>query len=142
MIIRNECSFLKPESISKIEEHYKATYVFESCLKGRDGNWLNFPAAIFYTETPHPEGSNYFAFYDFGDGARIANGISATEVEYTGIVVGEEVAYSRYRHDYRTLDECFVDGGRDYLRTGGNPDSLVKFKVVKDKLEIVELGLT
>ena len=143
MNILNECSFLKPDSIAKVEDMYKAKYVFESCLKGRNGNWLNFPVAIFYTKEAHPEGSNYFALYRHpaDEAFRITDGISAVEETYTGIAVGNDVAYSRYRHDFRSLGDCFVDGGRDYLRSGGSPDSVVKFRVVEDRLELVDSTL-
>ena len=58
-------SFLKPDGIAKMENMYNATFVMESCIKGKNG-WANFPAAIFYTEEAHPEGSNYFALYHDG----------------------------------------------------------------------------
>lgn len=142
MKIHNECTFFKPEGIAKIEEMYNAKYVFESCLKTRDGGWCNYPVAIFYTEKAHPQGSNYFGLYEerlsITDKPRllITNGISATE-PFDGLKIGEDIIYSRYRHDYRTLDEAFVDGGRDYFRRGdvGLP---VKLKVNKDKLEVVD----
>ena len=47
--IHNECTFLRPDGIAKMENMYKATFVMESCIKGKHG-WANFPAAIFYTE--------------------------------------------------------------------------------------------
>lgn len=136
--ILNECSFIKPDGIKKVEEKYKAKYVFESCLKLKDGGWCNRPVAIFYTETPHPEGSNYFGLYfnDFGD-LMITNGISATE-PFEGLQVGENVIYSRYRHDYREYKDVAVDGGRDYLKVVGNiHHPHVKIKVVEDHLEVM-----
>jgi len=137
MNILNECSFLKPEGIAKVEEMYKAKYVFESCLKQTSGNWSNFPCAIFYTETPHPEGSNYFGLYrtDYGD-IMITNGISATEEPFDALQVGDDVIYSRYRHDYREHNGAMVDGGRDYFRHSLNGIP-VKLQVLKDKLELV-----
>jgi hypothetical protein len=134
MRILNACSFLSHEQIQKISEAYKATYIFESCLRGKNGQWLNFPAAIFYTEDAHPDGSNYFAIYNGEGGARITNGISAVECEYKGIRVGNEIAYSRFRHDYRGLGGGFIDGGRDYVRCGGDYDGVVTFKVDRHKL--------
>ena len=141
MNIHNESSFLPEAVITNIENKYNAKYVFESCLKNRFGAWTEFPVAIFYTEEAHPEGSNYFGFYrnDFGD-YMITNGISATE-DFKGIRVGEDIYYSRYRHDYREFGPFFVDGGRDYIRYGGEPHEdmiQVKLRVNKDKLEVVE----
>lgn len=136
MNIRNESIFLNPDGIAKIEKKYNAKYVFESCLKHKDGEWANFPCAIFYTETPHPRGSNYFGLYrnDFGD-IMIADGISATE-PFDGLQVGDDIIYSRYRHDYREHNGGMVDGGRDYFRhnKSGTP---VKLQVNKDKLDII-----
>lgn len=140
MKIHNECSFLKYEGIRKVEEKYNAKYVFESCLKTRDGGWCNMPVAIFYTETPHPQGSNYFGLYRTDTGEMmITNGISATE-PFEAIRVGDNIYYSRYRHDYRSYGNFFVDGGRDYIRYGGEPFGIVSqvsLHVNKDKLEIV-----
>ena len=136
MKIHNECTFLKPEGIKIIEEKYNAKYVFESCIKNKD-SWCNFPVAIFYTEEAHPQGSNYFGIYV--DERRInfliTNGISATE-PFDGLQIDDDVIYSRYRHDYRTLGEGMVDGGRDYFKRSlhGTP---VKLGVNKDKLEII-----
>ena len=147
-MINTECSFLKEPQIALMEERFNAKYVFESCI-GRDGNWLNFPVAIFYTAIPHPEGSNYFglfwkeAFMD-GDTPHIAicNGINATQGEFTGVRADDgEIIYSRYRHDFRTSKDgsASVDGGRDYFRAVGKlPSSrIVKFIVVGDHPEIV-----
>ena len=136
MNIRNECTFLKPEGIAKIEKAYNAKYVFESCLKTKNGGWCNMPVAIFYTETPHPQGSNYFGLYcnDFGD-FMITDGISATE-PFDALQAGDDVIYSRYRHDFREHNGYMVDGGRDYFRRSADGIP-VKLCVNKDKLEIV-----
>lgn len=140
MNIHNECTFMKPDGIAKVENMYNAKYVFESCLKTRDGGWCNYPVAIFYTETAHPRGSNYMGLYvdDYGR-LLITDGISATE-EFNALQVGEDIIYSRYRHDYRVLNEAFIDGGRDYVKYNPEVGKLVKLKVVKDKLEIVNVG--
>ena len=138
MNIRNECTFLNPDGITKVENMYNAKYVFESCLKTKDGGWCNMPVAIFYTEEAHPKGSNYFGLYrnDFGD-FMITDGISATE-PFDALQAGDDVIYSRYRHDFREHNGYMVDGGRDYFRRSadGTP---VKLCVNKDKLEIVNV---
>lgn len=136
--ILNECSFLTPEGIAKVEELRNCKYVFESCLRSTGGTWCNFPAAIFYNETPHPQGSNYMALYEDAGSFYVADGISATE-PFTGLQVGDQIIYSRYRHDYRMIgdvdEDIFIDGGRDYVRCGGG--RTVKLQVVKDKLEVI-----
>jgi hypothetical protein len=140
MKINTECSFLKPEMIEKIEKQYNAKYVLESCIKGSSGEWCNFPAAIFYTEEEHSHGSNYFAMYihPHRGGLMISNGFTASVPTYTGALVEDEVIYSRYRWDYRQKNDVVVDGGRDYFNTTAHPDDWVQFKIVKDKLEIIE----
>jgi hypothetical protein len=57
--IRTECSFLSPAQVRRVEVRYKAKYVFESQLKLRSDKWSDFPAAVFYSEEPHPKGSNW-----------------------------------------------------------------------------------
>lgn len=138
MNILNECTWLKPDGIAKIENMYNAKYVFESCLKLKDGGWCNMPVAIFYTEEAHPEGSNYFGLYrtDFGD-IMITNGISATE-PFDALQVGEDIIYSRYRHDYREHKGAMVDGGRDYFKRSADRGTPVKLHVVGDHLEVME----
>lgn len=142
MNILNECTFLTQEQIRDIEDKYAGTYVFESCLKDKDGKWLNFPAAIFYTDKAHPEGSNYFAMFILHGCLMIADGITAVKnVVYTGLEAEDQVVYSRYRHDFRSLKNgAYIDGGRDYFRYGGdsfNDYNVVRFKVVKDRLDII-----
>jgi hypothetical protein len=140
MNILNECTFIKPNGIEIIEKKYNAKYVLESSIQGIDGQWFNFPVAIFYTETPHPHGSNYFAMYlhpTKREHLMICDGITAVKETYLGLKVDDNVIYSRYRHDFRELNDMFVDGGRDYFRSSGPQENVVKFKIVKDKLEII-----
>lgn len=135
MKIHNECTFLKPDGIAKVENMYNAKYVFETCIKTKNGDWSNRPVAIFYTAVPHPEGSNYFGLYrtDFGD-IMITDGISAIE-PFDALQVGDDIIYSRYRHDYRVFNGAMVDGGRDYFKHNMN-GTPVKLRVNKDKLVI------
>ncbi len=140
MKIHNECTFLKPDGIAKVENMYKATFVMESFLKGKN-DWCNFPAAIFYTEEKHPQGSNYFALYiDEDRRFVITNGLTAIE-PFEGIQIGENVYYSRYRHDYRECGPVAIDGGRDYTKLVGdiNAGKIVKLMVNKDKLEVSDV---
>jgi hypothetical protein len=142
MKIHNESTWLKPDGIAKVEQMYNAKYVFESCLKTRFGGWSEFPVAIFYTEQAHPEGSNYFGLFknSFGQ-LTITNGISATE-EFNALQIGEDIIYSRYRHDFSMLKENeeggFIDGGRDYVKYNPEIGKLIKLKVVGDHLEVVD----
>jgi hypothetical protein len=139
MKIHNECTFLKPDGIAKVENMYKATFVMESCLKDKHGGWCNWPAAIFYTEEAHPQGSNYFALYNNGEQFMITNGITATE-PFEGIQIGDNVYYSHYRHHAKDCGRVIIDGGRDYVKLIGDIHSAKKvtLKVNKDKLEVIE----
>jgi len=69
----------------------------------------------------------------------IADGIIATKETFSGVMAKNgDVIYSRYRHDYRTSDDgsVFVDGGRDYFRSGVyDKEQYVSLRVNKDKLE-------
>jgi hypothetical protein len=129
-------SMLTEEQLKKVQEHYNAKFIFESCLKSISSGWCNFPAAIFYTEKAHPEGSNYLAFYYNVDGyPMVANGISATE-PFDGLDTGDGIIYSRYRHDFVTHNDCMIDGGRDYTKHSLN-GKIVKLGVDKDQLVVI-----
>jgi hypothetical protein len=142
MKILNESTIFGEKQITIIEEKYNAKYVFETCLRARDGGWANFPAAVFYQEEAYPGGSNYFALYLGEDGQMYITdaGPSIIDEEFTGLESEGEVVYSRYRHDYRaSKNGAFVDGGRDYFRYGGDKFddyNIVKFRVEKDHLEV------
>ena len=97
MRILTDCSFLSEKQIEKIAGKYNATYVFESQLKLRGGNWSDFSAAVFYTEIPHPEGSNWFGIWDNAGKYMISNAISAVEEPFFGILGRNgDVIYSRH----------------------------------------------
>lgn len=141
MKVLTEPTLWNEEQIKLIEEKYKAKYVMEACLGDGKGNWCNWPAAIFYTKVPHPKGSHYFAFYHHPISSllTIANGHSAIAEPIEGIMIDETVIYSRYRHDYRSYGDVFIDGGRDYVRVGGNDMFRAKpvtLHVVEDRIEV------
>lgn len=140
-------SFLDEDAIKKIEDAYRCTYVFESCIKDKSGHWANMPCAIFYCQEKHPVGSHYMAMFLNSDGKHlsVADGISATE-DFNGLKIGDQIIFSRYRHDFRDYAGQYVDGGRDYFKfgarsgeTGADFDTFkqVRIKVNKDKLEII-----
>jgi len=141
MKILTESTFLTDKGIEIIETKMNAKYVFESCLKNKDGGWANMPVAVFYTDSAHPQGSNYFGIYTNNAGVTmITDAITATE-KFQGLSIDDEVIYSRYRHDFREHRGVFVDGGRDYIKWGGDRISeakVVNICVVRDHLEIIE----
>ena len=126
--------FKNDENIAGIEEHYNAKYVIDTCLKTVTGEWANFPAAIFYTEKAHPQGSNYMAMYlSENDGWMVTNGFNAVQEVFHGILFEDgELVHSRFRHDYIVHREAMVDGGRDYYRINKSPKGSrhINFKIV------------
>lgn len=137
-----ESSFLTKKDIKKIEEKYHAKYICESCTGVRttdNGNtvWSDIPSAIFYTDTPHPKGSHWFAITYIHPQTFISNAISVVGIKIFGIVAKDNtIIYSRYRHDYRYSSDgsVWIDGGRDYTRHSGG--QIVALKIEKDKLII------
>jgi hypothetical protein len=138
MRILTDCSFLSEKQIEKIAGKYNATYVFESQLKLRGGNWSDFSAAVFYTEIPHPEGSNWFGIWGDAGKYMVSNAISAVEEPFVGILGRNgAVIYSRHRHDLRETDDKsgFISGGRGHA--GHDMEHhVVKLIVSKDKVVI------
>lgn len=143
------------EDLEKIEAHYEATYVCETCIKNKDDGWANTAVSVFYQSDPStvPEGGSqwfglYFREYPLGLGSMpsvlfIVNAISAVENDIQGIVAANgDVIYSRYRHDYRTSPDgsVWIDGGRDYTRSNvyAGLTPFVTLRIVEDKLTIVE----
>jgi hypothetical protein len=129
------------DKIAGIEQHYNAAYVIDACLKSTNGFWVDFPAAIFYTEKAHPEGSNYFAYYwSENDGWMITNGFNAVQGVFNGFVFEDgELVHSRYRHDYFEHRGAMVDGGRDYVRSSACPEGAkaIRFQVVNGEIKQV-----
>lgn len=134
---RSKCIF----DIEKVQSQYNAKYVGEFCLPTKDGSWSESPVSVFYVEKPEkPEYSNYFGLFTREGKTFITDALAAAEAPFFGIVANDgEVIYSAYRHDFtRSKDgSVFIDGGRDYVRR--SLGSLVKLKIVKDKIEVIEL---
>lgn len=123
------------EQIKNIEQHYNAKYLIDSCLKNRKGGWSNQPAAFFYTEKAHPDGSNYFAlFYTSNDNIEeslmITNGICIEEQDLVFAVADDgAMIHSRHRHDYQKYKDIIIDGGLDYLRINVDISKLKKYNI-------------
>lgn len=123
-------------AMKKAEVKYNAKWIVDSAVPYKNG-WSQSPAAIFYTETPHPDGSNYFGLYQSIEGWKIFNAIFVTEKPFNGLLIDDDIIFSRYRHDFREHKGVFVDGGRDNFRCGGermNEAKKVHIKVMKDQL--------
>ena len=122
---------------AKIEAHYtekdgvEVKYVCTSATNEHAAN----AADIFYRETPHPEfGNRYFGLYhDHMRGHMMITNADMIETLDFGMIEGPEGwEYSQHRHDYRTVGDCAVDGGRSYFKRVGNLSVTCKFMRVVD----------
>ena len=122
----------KVEKLYSEKDGVPVKYVCTSALGEQ-----NFAVDVFYRETPHPEfGNRYFGIYrnQFADGAQvmITNADVIEEVEFGMKQVNGKWHYSQHRHDFHTVGDVSLDGGRAYFRVVGNVDSPTKFFEIKD----------
>ena len=95
---------------------------------------------IFYRPTPHPEfGNHYFGLYKAtGYGAALEPHVMITNADKIeglefGMIEGPDGwEYSQHRHDYRTVGDCAIDGGRAYVKRVGDVSGPCKYMTVKD----------
>ena len=93
---------------------------------------------VFYRETPHPEfGNRYFGLYhnpSFSSDRTImiTNADKIEEAEFGMKEHNGEWHYSQHRHDFYTVGDVSLDGGRAYFRCVGNVGTPTKFFAVKD----------
>ena len=107
-------------------------YVCTSALGSQE-----FAVDVFYRETPHPEfGNRYFGLYrnPYANEAEvmITNADKIEELEFGMKEYNGEWHYSQHRHDFYTIGDVSLDGGRAYFRCVGNVNSPTKFLKVKD----------
>lgn len=75
---------------------------------------------IFYREKPHPEfGNHYFGLSRAITSVIITNDDWVEGLDFCMIYVDGQYHYSRYTHDYFSVGDYFIDGGRSYGRYGG-----------------------
>lgn len=117
---------LNEEGLEEITEIYGGTFMGSWAIKDDNGSWSEEPLDIFYVKDPDLEAghSNYFGIFFKEEECYICNGATAFCEPMAGMVDGNEVKVSRYRHDRVDSEDgqSFIDGGRDYTRLGGNPD--------------------
>lgn len=92
------------------------------------------PVDVFYRETPHPEfGNRYFGlYYGYKYQIMITNADRIENLEFDMVDVNGTLHYSRDRHDYNTVDDVSIDGGRAYTKRAGNLSYPVVTLKVKD----------
>lgn len=115
----------------KIEDHYSkkdGVEVKYVCTSAPNAN-ATYAADIFYRETPHPEfGNRYFGLYlHYDNQIMITNADMLEDLEFGMIEGPDGWEYSQHRHDYRSVGECSVDGGRSYFRRVGDLSVPTKF---------------
>lgn len=130
---------------TKIAEHYSekdgvpVRYVCTSAIGSE-----SFAMDIFYRETPHPEfGNRYFGLYQNGikimqPHLMITNADKIEEAEFGMKEYNGEWHYSQHRHDFYTIGDVSLDGGRAYFRCVGDVRKQTKWFQVKDG-EFVEM---
>ena len=92
------------------------------------------PFDIYYRDTPHPDHNNYyFGLYAEEDRMMICKADSVEKYNF-GMISDdkEEWVYSQSHHDYVKTDTGFIDGGRKYIKRGGDFDTM-RYQVCKVK---------
>ena len=123
------------EQLRLIEENYQAVYVMDVPLDKHSDQ----SCSLFYTETPHPDGSNFFVIVRNRPTleSRISDGFKWVDgMLYDGYVSPHNgmLYHSRNRHDFRAVPgaNLWIDGGSSYFRVIG--DGLRDHKPIKFKI--------
>lgn len=88
---------------------------------------------IFYRETPHPEfGNRYFGLYHGSVSIMICNADAIEQTEFGMVKHNDQFHYSQHRHDFYTVGNVALDGGRAYFRRVGNISAPTQWFVVKN----------
>jgi hypothetical protein len=119
MNIQHEPNFdsAKVEQIYSEKDGVEVKYVCTTDLRASD-----VPVDVFYRATPHPEfGNQYFGvYYDHVRGhTMITNADIVESLEFGMILVDGKYYYSQSHHDYKTIGDKMIDGGRAYIRSSG-----------------------
>lgn len=104
---------------------------------------------IFYRETPHPEfGNRYFGLYwtttwGGAEQVMITNADRVEDLVFEMIEVDGQWHYSQHRHDFYTVGNTSIDGGRAYIRLVGEINvPRATLKVVNGQFEKVVEDVT
>jgi len=100
---------------------------------------------IFYRETPHPDfGNRYFGLYRNADAVDVVGTVMITnadkieDAEFGMVQAGGQLHYSQHRHDFYSVGQVSIDGGRAYFRRVGDMSVPAKWFKIKDG-EFVEI---
>lgn len=124
----------------KVCKHYsekdgvQIKYVCTSAL-GHEAQAMD----IFYRETPHPEfGNHYFGLYwrrlhfELPAELMITNADKIEDAEFGMVEVDGGLHYSQHRHDFYSVGDVAVDGGRSYFKRVGDLSVPTKWLKVKN----------
>ena len=128
-----------PVDTAVIENKYNAKYIADFALKTVGGGWSESPGQIYWQPKPPVEGySHYFAVVLQRGQVFITSAQCLENLEFVGIKSGDEIIFSRYRHDYRSTADgkCTIDGGMDYVKVGNFPEEFVSMKLNGPVLEV------
>ena len=113
--------------VEKITAHYtKKDGVPIHYVCTTDLDVSDTPIDIYYRDSPHPVFNNYyFGLYTIDDKAMICKADLVETLEFGMISTDkEEWVYSQSHHDMVKIDVGFIDGGRQYIRRGGDFDTM------------------
>lgn len=140
--------WLGEKNIAKIEQMKNAKYIGYFTKKLPSGAWSDDPVDVFYVENPDTSlgHSNYFGMFYRRVTGKVAETIFITDAQtcFDEPIVGLQfedgtIIISRYRHNFVEHDGCFIDGGRDYTRIGGEPEKFKEVSItVKDGEFIID----
>ena len=123
----------RAEQLYSEKDGVPVTYVCTSAL-GNEAQAMD----IFYRETPHPEfGNRYFGLYRNPDPASdgtvmITNADKIEDAEFGMVEVDDRLHYSQHRHDFYSVGEVSLDGGRAYFRRVGDMTVPSRWFKIKD----------
>lgn len=86
----------------------------------------DMPVDIYYREESHSAHTNYyFGLYSLEEKVMICKADLVEKLDFGMISdTGEEWVYSRSHHDVVNIESGFIDGGRKYIKRGGDFDVL------------------
>ena len=119
----------KPQfNIEKVTAHYTkkdGVPVHYVCTSDLDES--NKVLDIYYRDTPHPEYNNYyFGLYADEDNRMMICKADTIEKYNFGLIAeatSDEWVYSRSQHNRVEIDSGYIDGGRKYIKRGGDLDT-------------------
>lgn len=128
--------FLDPQKVERVYSEKDGVPVRYVCTSALDNGTLSMD--IFYRDTPHLDyGNRYFGLYfkhmlDNSKELMITNADSIEDVTFEMVQVGDKWHYSQDRHDFHTVGDVSIDGGRAYLKRVGNLSHPTKTFRVRD----------